>query len=70
MREKLTESQLQMLQDLSVSDDPDSWCHFDPPFPVRTSDSLVRRGLILVRNGDEFQLTEAGHTALVRQITA
>jgi hypothetical protein len=61
---KLTEIQRQMLHDLSLCEDNESWAEFDPPFPRRTSESLVRRQLIEVKGGDTFRLTDTGRTAL------
>jgi uncharacterized protein YutE (UPF0331/DUF86 family) len=70
MSNRLSEMQLQMLHDLSLTEEPESWAEFDPPFPQQTADALVRRGLIEARNGDEFRLTDAGRAALVQGYTA
>ena len=63
---RLTLAQHQMLHDLTLDDEPDGdcWAHFDPPFAQETVQALVRRGMIEVKNGDEYRLSHAGRAYL------
>lgn len=60
----LSHLQFQMMQILSQTKNSGGFAHFDPPFHLRTSNTLVHRGLVEVKNSDEFRLTEEGRRVL------